>query len=208
MLGCPILHLDRRGIVNDSFRWSFTQTFDAYKLGRGRRAVTNTHPMSDILPVPVRLTKKSSHDPTMGLGHAGQIFRLLKDCVVMLRLFCTKYEPELNRDVPDEISDKSGGSDKDVPDKSDISDTSGGSDEEEDEDEDEDEGADKNEVEDAVHHPAPAALVDTEEADNLARAIAGTSAVALPAAKQARASKAEVELGHVHLHDTRKRHRN
>ena len=139
------MHLDRRGIVNENFRWSFTQTFDAYKVG-GLRAVTNTHPMSDILPVPVRLTKKSSHDPAKGLGQAGQIFRLLKDCVVMLRLFCTSYKPELIRDTRSDKSDKS--------------DESGGSDEDEDEDEDdvEEEGADKNEVEDEeeVHHPVPA----------------------------------------------------
>lgn len=84
---------DRRGIVDDKFKWSDTQTFKAYKIGN--RVAANTHPISDVLSAPVRLTKMSEHDPEKSL--AGQTVRLLKNCVVTLRLYCKKHKPALIR---------------------------------------------------------------------------------------------------------------
>jgi len=90
------LYCVRRGVVQDDFIWGDTQTFNVCKT-TSRAVAVNTHPITDLLPVAVLLTEKSNHDPTLSLSHAKQKFRLLKDCIVLLRLYCKIVRPDLTR---------------------------------------------------------------------------------------------------------------
>ena len=79
------------------FVWKDNQPFEAYK-PTGRLQVTSEK-LERILPIEVQLTKGSNHESHLSLGHQDQSFKLLKSCLVTLRLFLQHKMPHLMRAV-------------------------------------------------------------------------------------------------------------
>eukprot|EP00965_Chrysotila_dentata_P111378 3682098-Pleurochrysis_carterae.AAC.1 len=78
------------------YSWKGSPTFHAWVTNaRTQQVSTNTQPLSDILPVPVRLTNKSTHFENLPLTHKEQKIRLTAKTVAMLRQFCEEKLPNL-----------------------------------------------------------------------------------------------------------------
>eukprot|EP00965_Chrysotila_dentata_P259290 6213510-Pleurochrysis_carterae.AAC.1 len=77
------------------YAWKATPTFQPLRDGRKNKVISNVHSLSDILPVPVKLTGSAKHDRMKPLLDAKQKFRLSQETVVTLKQYCAEKRPDL-----------------------------------------------------------------------------------------------------------------
>ena len=82
-----------------NFYWCKSPTFVPYLLSNGKVNVTE-EVLTDVLPIPVRLTAASQYDPAKSiksLKNAKQLIRVKHEAVQMLHLYCTSKDTSLHR---------------------------------------------------------------------------------------------------------------